>query len=361
MTSDTIFRDIWEISSDFHCSIVGTCLSLEEQKMILQKEHIKKTGAYETHGIIVSSCSMRSSISLRVNRMLKVKYTKIMRQTAELTIDELKEFWREHLEREDICGAYWAVLARRDLPDCLASKFFGDVHMLSHYKAATRRSGQRQLDNLQLECRRLSARLLRESDKRNKLQQEIDQLKASLKQSQAENRRLQQKAQPAAQPQVSSQKIERQKQVINELRCYKSQYNNLKNQLNEQMELNQKLKLKLRPQIEQSCSPDCPSYECCAKRILMVGGITKMSARYRELADKRGCDFEYHDGYLRDGEQSLEGKINRCDLVLCPVDVNSHNACLSVKKICKKLNKPYRMLPSSSLSSVARSLNEPRR
>jgi hypothetical protein len=46
------------------------------------------------------------------------------------------------------------------------------------------------------------------------------------------------------------------------------------------------------------------------------------------------------------------------DVVLCPVDVNSHNACRGVKRACKKMSKPYHMLPSSGVSSVARTLTE---
>ncbi len=48
----------------------------------------------------------------------------------------------------------------------------------------------------------------------------------------------------------------------------------------------------------------------------------------------------------------------RSDPVLCPVDINSHNACLSVKRLCKKLQVPYRMIHSSSQRGIAQSLDE---
>jgi hypothetical protein len=44
--------------------------------------------------------------------------------------------------------------------------------------------------------------------------------------------------------------------------------------------------------------------------------------------------------------------------VLCPVDVNSHAACLSVKKHSKKLGKPYYMLDGSSTSAIYKKLQE---
>ncbi|MCD4805265.1 MAG: DUF2325 domain-containing protein [Desulfobacterales bacterium] len=52
----------------------------------------------------------------------------------------------------------------------------------------------------------------------------------------------------------------------------------------------------------------------------------------------------------------MEGLVRRSDMVLCPVNCNSHNACLCVKKLCKKYCKPVQMLPSSSSSSISQAL-----
>ncbi|MBW1745825.1 MAG: DUF2325 domain-containing protein, partial [Deltaproteobacteria bacterium] len=54
----------------------------------------------------------------------------------------------------------------------------------------------------------------------------------------------------------------------------------------------------------------------------------------------------------------LEGLVRRSDMVLCPVNCNSHNACLNVKKLCKKYCKRVQMLPSSSLSSISQALSK---
>jgi hypothetical protein len=100
----------------------------------------------------------------------------------------------------------------------------------------------------------------------------------------------------------------------------------------------------------------CPNRDLCARRVLLVGGITKLCAFYRDLVEKMGGEFGYHDGRASGGERALENLIGWADVVLCPVDVNSHRACLSVKKTCKKWEKPYYMLPSSSVSSISRAL-----
>ncbi len=113
---------------------------------------------------------------------------------------------------------------------------------------------------------------------------------------------------------------------------------------------------KLRPvQKRTSGAGDYPSFDLSGKRILIVGGITKIKAFYRQAIEKKGAVFEYHDGW---GKHGLEGLIRRSDMVLCPVNCNSHNACLNVKKLCKKYCKCVRMLPSSSLSAISQALSK---
>ena len=40
------------------------------------------------------------------------------------------------------------------------------------------------------------------------------------------------------------------------------------------------------------------------------------------------------------------------DVIFCPVDINSHNACQMVKDACKMRNKPCYFLRSSGLSAL---------
>jgi hypothetical protein len=113
---------------------------------------------------------------------------------------------------------------------------------------------------------------------------------------------------------------------------------------------------KLRPVRKQtSKAEDCPLFDLCGKRILIVGGITKIKTFYRRAIEKKGAVFEYHDGW---GKHGLEGLVRRSDMVLCPVNCNSHNACLSVKKLCKKYCKRVQMLPSSSSSAISQALSK---
>ncbi|MCD4706318.1 MAG: DUF2325 domain-containing protein [Candidatus Sabulitectum sp.] len=68
-------------------------------------------------------------------------------------------------------------------------------------------------------------------------------------------------------------------------------------------------------------------------------------------------DFKYYDGRQNSGEKKWREGISWADVVLCPVDMNSHRAALGVKKICKKMQKPFMMLRRSSVSSISRALD----
>ncbi len=88
----------------------------------------------------------------------------------------------------------------------------------------------------------------------------------------------------------------------------------------------------------------------------MIGGITKMKAHYKDIVENAGGEFDYHDGYLKNANANLEAKVRRSDLVICPVNCNSHNACIKVKKLCNRYNKELKLLESSSLSALTRAV-----
>jgi len=104
---------------------------------------------------------------------------------------------------------------------------------------------------------------------------------------------------------------------------------------------------------------DCPRRRLCAKRIFMIGGITKMKSYYRRIVEKAGGEFDYHNGYIRNSNEDLAAKVRRCDVVVCPVSCNSHNACLKVKHLCARYNKELKILNSASLSAVTQALIVP--
>ena len=69
-----------------------------------------------------------------------------------------------------------------------------------------------------------------------------------------------------------------------------------------------------------------------------------------------GGVLDYHNGSLQGGTRQLERSLRRADIILCPVNCNSHGACIKVKNLAKKHNKTFYMLPNGSLSTISRLL-----
>jgi len=50
------------------------------------------------------------------------------------------------------------------------------------------------------------------------------------------------------------------------------------------------------------------------------------------VVERAGGQFVHHDGGLEDGESRLWRALGSADVVICPVDCVSHNACLLAKQ-----------------------------
>lgn len=109
-----------------------------------------------------------------------------------------------------------------------------------------------------------------------------------------------------------------------------------------------------------SACPASPDGSCpcplSGKCVLYVGGRCNLVRHYREMVESLGGTFIHHDGGVENSASELHGKLAGADMVLCPVDCVSHDACLAVKKACKARMKPFHMLRGSGLTSLARSL-----
>lgn len=107
-----------------------------------------------------------------------------------------------------------------------------------------------------------------------------------------------------------------------------------------------------------TCNENCAAFDLCKKRVLIVGGIARMETLYRQLIESSGGVFEYHEGHMKGGSKELESSLKRSDIVLCPVNRNSHAACTMVKNLGKKHNKPVHMLPNFSLNIVSQVIRD---
>jgi hypothetical protein len=109
----------------------------------------------------------------------------------------------------------------------------------------------------------------------------------------------------------------------------------------------------------EAASCGCPFREFLKeKRVTMVGGIDSLECHYRELVEAMGGTFRRHNGNCRGGECLIQDSVSQADLVVCPVEVNSHNAVKSVKKLCKNFGIPCCFPRTAGLSGFRIALEE---
>jgi SET domain-containing protein len=83
-----------------------------------------------------------------------------------------------------------------------------------------------------------------------------------------------------------------------------------------------------------------------------------MVPHYRQLVENFGGQFLHHDGGKEASRNLLPKMLITADAVFCPVDCVSHDACNCVKKMCKRFQKPFVLMRSAGLSSLAKGLND---
>lgn len=371
-------RQLWEIDSHLLCSVCGTCLSMEEQRRLLRKLDIKERDCsdYEVHALMVRYGDYLNKISYQVNKLLNQKYRYDIVSYGHLAEEEFRALWEEHYARGDVCGLYWVAVTHRGLADSFVQKAFCDIHMLSHLNGGKNLKEKAERGRLEEENRKLREKLLLIKRLRKEQEQELAAGSKRITLLESKLSALENTVKPekdtrsrAVPGETSSshrskeeaderrRELEQSFQLIRDLTRDKD---SLSRELACQQKVNRQLyeefqrMLKDLSEMPPACQKADQEVNQCRRRILMVGGVTRLSAICREMVENMGHEFTYHDGYMNTGGNKLKNLIQNVDVVLCSTDCNSHGACQSVKKICKSLNKDCCFLSSTSLSSIFR-------
>jgi hypothetical protein len=379
-------RRSWMIHSHFKCPVVGTCLSLEEQKRILKKtgRSVKNRTGYEIHGIFVHSLSNKNRLSKRIDAYLQKKFKYEISEFFGLDRSLFLDAWETHFKKGEIAGLLWVTATRADLKEEDISLIFGEIHMQMHLNTEHNLNLRRRLFSQEEENRKLVQRLkdstrIRKTLKKENENLERDQTELRRQYAFLENENLSiEKELSILRGNTGILEIETENQQLldelgnlsgeigdyqQRLEDLRGQNNKLLSKLESQREINDHLKKEMEEIFTRfsaltRCDETCPSFDLCRKRILIVGGINRMESLYRRLIEENGGIFEYHDGHIKRGKKPLENRIRRADIVLCPVNINSHNACLAVKKMGKKHRKSVQMLTGSGLGVISQALSE---
>jgi hypothetical protein len=376
----------WEIDHVFRCPLVGMCLSFSEQQQLLKKAMIsnKIKTPFEIHEILVSCAKSENRLSKKVDRLLERKFGTKAFALYQLEEHEFMKYWHTCFEAGKCNAIFWAAAVRPNLSQDSIREIFGKVHMSMHTNAEESARLNHRLEllksKLEIQNEKLKKMNMYRKDfqKENKvLKHENFRLKSFLSSNEMEKERflieLKKLKEQSKVSQIEKENENLKKSLvekteqINHAQKSLTNYEKLFVAMARKCEIQKQVNVKIKNETKETlqmmfkmnqCDNHCPVFDLCKKRILIVGGIARMEALYRQLIESSGGVFEYHEGHMKGGSKKLENSLKRADLVLCPVNCNSHAACSMVKNLCKKHNKPVHMLSNLSLNVVSQVISQ---
>jgi len=404
-------RKIWEIEGCYKCALIGTCLTSGElRKLARERIYAAEPGmdAYQLHGHFIQLSGQTNASSQALHTYVEKKYRSLVKKYRYVfTDDAIKELWDEDVREGRVDSAWWAVMTHPLASQDLIGRLYGYIHMLSHDCTSNYHKDRTLINNLHTKTAMLEEVLASErqffrQEKRQMqreivaLQQEVSKKSSIIPKEGAlwpeaplpvervahlDRMRRQERQMIADLRQDNNALTGRIDQIIEKLDATEKLLATAMEQIRDMEELRQRQELHEAEQRKKivalealllqegtqknpclTCSErntgDCPGPNLCGKTVLYVGGLHKLVPHYRQLVEQHGGRFIHHDGGKEASRNLLPKMLLTADAVFCPVDCVSHDACNCVKKMCKRHQKPFILMRSSGLSSLAKGLSD---
>jgi hypothetical protein len=387
-------RRLWQVPACYHCSLIGTCLSIDELRTLTRKAELRFDAPVNDHTLhvaLVHSVDDRNRTGRLVQRYLDNKFAAEVRRFARLvTSEELEEAWRRSARDGDLAGAYWALMTHPRTTEGVAERAYGEVHMLSHVGATALAETRAALRIARQECAEASraagaarASLTEATARTRALESRISELELEQQGWQLARRRLAVLEERVARSAEAAERDHLRSELADaayQLRVTKARAWQLETRATlaerevarlsaaleqasaEQSALEATLSTLL-PQGSQGCdacprdgAANCPLFDLGGRCIAYVGGRNRLTPQLRAITERHNGRFVHHDGGLQEAAARLEAILEQADVVLCPLDCVSHGACERLKKHCKQRGKPCVFLRTASLSAFAAGL-----
>jgi len=393
-------RRIWELQHFTVCRILGLTYNGDVLKELykdlkLGHEYNGCMGAYEMHQQLIQLCRTQNRHAKRLERLLEKRfapYKEVARLDSEAICRIIEGDGKmdgnnnNNLKEVPLSALIWFAVRNGDGNSGkeIESRIANALHLREHqalrfYDELSRRSGGKPelvtkelhaaleaREKLQRRCERLEQKRDELIAEREKLRAEKRELVHELEELRRMNEQLQARMHDA-EGEATDKELEETKKELSILR------KELRRLSKENAELLKKSKAEQRniEQDERTHTRDCSkcnantnananknkNNELRGLRVAYIGGVESMKLCYREIAESFGCLFCYHGGHCMRGKKEIEGIVEKSDVIFCPVDINSHNACRMVKEACKMRNKPCYFLRSSGLSALRKALS----
>ena len=368
---------LWDQGDSVHCSIVGTCASVDDLRRVARKTGIEvapDTPDYDVHGHFVRLSTTDCAFSRAFQKLLDSRFEGALRRVGRARdATALDALWSEMCERGQVAPAYWAFMTHAHVPASLRARIFGEVHMWSHLAGASfRRKNEEatalrdQLQETDERARRVEAGLRAALLARDKeiadLREAVARLRADRLQDAAETsetatvdgealrRRLDKTGRALQSARVRARMAEARLREIENGPGRRGQAGTAAT------EAAPAPRSPVASPVRIETGPLPPAAGERPRAILYVGGMHGHRDRLRGIAEAFNATFLHHDGGVEDAPQRLDHLLPSVDCVFCPVNCVSHDACLRAKKICQKLNKPFVPLRSTGQTAFRKAL-----
>lgn len=353
-------RKLWELQHQTICKVIGMAFDLEDLKKIARKFGISHNDPlmdheFALHSTAVQLCGSDNKVARHIQKMIQARFARYSHRLSALEACELIESVTDSDGNREI--PLWAILwdlSTRGLENgaSVETALFGFIHMLEHrlmrefWESAPKKANERaEEDKAAEEATRLKRQILdlqgeveRHEKLNERLRMQLEEVKAA-QASQTGSGRSQAPVEPVRVDQT--EKLVRLQMFLEDTQAQKQSLEEECSRLRKEIEvLAREVSQTVRDEATESQEPGachCPYRDFLSqKHVTMVGGISSLECHYRNVVEAMGGTFQRHDGDCRGGEWLIQDCVRRADLVVCPVEVNSHNAVKSVKKLCKK-------------------------
>jgi hypothetical protein len=372
---------IYELNSNLHCSIVGTCLSTGDLRQLMGKLNIAAIPALSEHDLHkhgVKLASQRDASGKLLHKALDRRHKAALNQFAKAKTEaEVAALWGEAVQRGEIPGAYWAVLTHPLTGPMLVKRAFGEVHMLSHLVGAAGRADIRRLRQIEEENAALREKVQRQQDQirdsvlsRDAKIRDLNALLAGAMARGADAGPERERADAtlaglvtSLERRLSSETAHRQR-IEERLRAAEERlaWERSDRATLERREEMLRAELEAAEAVLAGQAASAPAHESEApsplqgRTVLYVGGKPGHVAGLREIAAGFAAKLLHHDGGIEDRSPQLAGLISQASIVFFPVDCVSHDAMQLVKRLSRQAAKPYVPLRSAGLTSFLAAL-----
>ncbi len=367
---------IWEFGVNLHCSIIGTCLTTAELRHVVEKlepgmgmasDHDLHTRGVTLAGRRADGAKFLQKALDRRHRAAIPRFAKAKDAAAVLVL------WDEALQQGDIPGAYWAALTHPAATDEVIKRTFGDVHMLSHLVGAANRADIRRLRQLEEDNAALAAKLERQQ---RQLHDGFAAREATIRRLEDMlARRAGERTEDTDQPDDGAEferlvrdldkrlaretaRRERSEQRVRELAATLAAAERM---LAAERAGNEAARQELdvaEHHLAALARPDerDDAVDLAGLTLLYVGGRAHQIPLLRGLVERAGGQFLHHDGGIEHGAALLQALVGRADRAAFPIDCISHDAVATIKRLCRQSGKPYEPLRTASLACLAAAL-----